>query len=64
MKNSKVWFVLLALMLVLVACGPSNQHKEGNKQSQHSDKSTEQTTSKDGKTNDKSYKQHHFPNAK
>ena len=56
MKNSKVWFILLALVLVLAACGQSNQHKEGNKQNQQADKSTEQTSSKDGKANDKSYK--------
>lgn len=37
-------------------CGQSNQHKEGNKQNQQSDKTTEQTSSKDDKANDKSYK--------
>lgn len=56
MKNSKLWFILLALVLVLAACGQSNQHKEGNKQNQQSDKTTEQTSSKDDKANDKSYK--------
>ncbi|UDI78991.1 ABC transporter substrate-binding protein [Staphylococcus taiwanensis] len=51
MLNRKVWFVLIALMLVLAACGQSGQNNQGDKHND-SNKTTKQSASK----NSPSYK--------